>query len=81
MSAAGSLSTEPSVPTPTLKWTDWLSANAASGFINASQPWYPNGAPTDADGPVLTAMQPFGSQTPADALAQSAGAYKKSVGH
>ena len=81
LKATGSSSTEPAVPTPSLKWTDWLSANAASGFINASQPWYPNGAPTDADGPVLTAMQPFGSQTPADALSQSAGAYKKSVGH
>jgi raffinose/stachyose/melibiose transport system substrate-binding protein len=81
LKATGSSSTEPSVLTPSLKWTDWLSANASNGFINASQPWYPNGAPTDADGPVLTAMQPFGSQSPSDALSQSAAAYKKSVGH
>jgi raffinose/stachyose/melibiose transport system substrate-binding protein len=81
LKATGSSSTEPSVPTPALKWSDWLSANASNGFINASQPWYPNGAPTDADGPVLTAMQPFGSQSPSDALSQSAAAYKKSVGH
>jgi raffinose/stachyose/melibiose transport system substrate-binding protein len=81
LKATGSLSTEPSVPTPSLPWTDWLSANAANGFINASQPWYPNGASKEADGPVLTAMQPFGSQSPSDALAQAASAYKASEGH
>jgi raffinose/stachyose/melibiose transport system substrate-binding protein len=81
LKATGSSSTESAVTTPSLKWTDWLNSNASNGVINASQPWYPNGAPSAADGPVLQAMQPFGSQTPSDALSQSAAAYKKSVGH
>ena len=29
---------------------------------------------------MLTAMQPFGSQSPSDALAQAASAYKSTVG-
>jgi raffinose/stachyose/melibiose transport system substrate-binding protein len=81
LTATGSLSTEPSVPTPSLKWTGWLATNASNGYINATQPWYPNGANKEADGPVLTAMQPFGSQSPSDALSQSASAYRSSVGH
>jgi raffinose/stachyose/melibiose transport system substrate-binding protein len=81
LTATGSSSTEPAVPTPALKWSDWLQANAANGFINASQPWIPDGASSQAGGPVLTAMQPFGSQSTADALTQAAGAYKSTVGH
>jgi raffinose/stachyose/melibiose transport system substrate-binding protein len=81
LTATGSLSTEPSVATPTLKWTDWLSANASNGYVNSTQPWYPNGANQEAGGPVLESMQPFGSQSPTAALQQSAAAYKSSVGH
>ena len=81
LKATGSSSTEPAVPTPSLKWTDWLSSNAANGFVNASLPWVPNGASSDASGPVLTAMQPFGSQSTSAALTQSAAAYKSAVGH
>lgn len=81
LKATGSSSTEPTVATPALPWTSWLSANAANGFINASQPWLPNGASSDAGGPVLTAMQPFGSQSTSAALSQSAAAYKSAVGH
>ncbi|HWG22761.1 ABC transporter substrate-binding protein [Actinospica sp.] len=79
--ATGSISTEPSVPTPTLSWTDWLATNASTGYVNSSQPWIPDGASKEAGGPVLTAMQPFGSQSPSDALSQAAGAYKSTVGH
>jgi len=81
LKATGSLSTEPSVATPTLKWTDWLSANATNGYVNSTQPWTPDGANKEAGGPVLTAMQPFGSQAPGDALSQAASAYKSAVGH
>jgi raffinose/stachyose/melibiose transport system substrate-binding protein len=81
LKATGSSSTEPAVPTPSLSWTSWLAANSADGFINASQPWLPNGASSEAGGPVLTAMEPFGSQSTSAALTQAAGAYKSAVGH
>ena len=81
LKATGSSSTEAAVPTPSLSWTGWLTANASNGFINSSQPWYPDGANKEAGGPVLTSMQPFGSQSPSVALAQAASAYKSSVGH
>jgi raffinose/stachyose/melibiose transport system substrate-binding protein len=81
LTATGSSSTETAVPTPTLPWTDWLATNAANGYVNSSQPWYPDGANKEAGGPVLTAMQPFGSQAPSDALSQAASAYRSSVGH
>jgi raffinose/stachyose/melibiose transport system substrate-binding protein len=81
LTATGSISTEPSVPTPSLKWTDWLTSNAANGYVNSTQPWYPDGANKEAGGPVLTSMQPFGSQSPNAALTQAASAYRSSVGH
>ena len=81
LSATGSLSTEPAVSTPSLKWTDWLAANAANGYPNSTQPWIPTGAASNAGGPTLTAMQPFGSQGATAALSQSAAAYTKSLGH
>lgn len=77
--ATGSLSTEPAVPTPTLSWTDWLSAHVSEGYPNASQPWIPSGAASDAGGPDLSKMRPIGSQSPASALSQAADAYRKSV--
>jgi raffinose/stachyose/melibiose transport system substrate-binding protein len=80
LSATGSISTEPQVPTPSLKWTDWLTSNATDGFINSSQPWIPDGANKEAGGPVLTAMAPFGSQSATDALSQAAGAYTATIG-
>ena len=79
--ATGSLSTEPAVSTPALSWTDWLTAHVSQGYPSATQPWIPTGAPKSAGGPTLTAMQPFGSQSPADALAASAKAYHAAVGH
>lgn len=79
--ATGSLSTEPAVPTPALSWTDWLAANVANGYPSSTQPWIPTGAAKVAGGPTLTAMQPFGSQSPSDALSQAAGAYSKALGH
>jgi raffinose/stachyose/melibiose transport system substrate-binding protein len=78
--ATGSLSTETSVPTPALPWTDWLSSHVSEGYPNAELPWVPAGAPQDASGPILTAMQPFGSQSPTSALQQSASAFRSSVG-
>jgi raffinose/stachyose/melibiose transport system substrate-binding protein len=77
--ATGSLSTEPAVPTPTLSWTDWLSTHVSKGYPNASQPWIPSGAASDAGGPDLSKMQPIGSQSPTAALSQAADAYRKSV--
>jgi raffinose/stachyose/melibiose transport system substrate-binding protein len=81
LTATGSLSTEPAVSTPSLKWTDWLAANASNGYPNSTQPWIPSGAASNAGGPTLTAMQPFGSQGATAALSQSAAAYTKSIGH
>ena len=81
LKATGSSSTEPAVSTPSLPWADWLAANASNGYVNSSQPWIPDGASKEAGGPVLTAMQPFGSQSTSDALSQAASAYKSTVGH
>lgn len=81
LKATGSDSTEPSVPTPSLSWTDWLSAHAAQGFYYTTEPWVPSSAPTDASGPVLTSMQPFGSQSPTAALNQSATDYTAALKH
>lgn len=80
LTATGSSSTEPAVPTPSLKWSGWLEANSSKGFINSSQPWIPDGASKEAGGPVLESMQPFGSQSPSDALAQAAKAYTSTIG-
>ncbi|MEY9842599.1 ABC transporter substrate-binding protein [Streptacidiphilus sp. EB103A] len=72
----GSLSTEPTVPTPSLSWTDWLSSHVSQGYPNASQPWIPSSFPKIAGGPDLTKVQPIGPQPMADALKQSADAYR-----
>jgi raffinose/stachyose/melibiose transport system substrate-binding protein len=81
LKATGSVSTEPSVSTPSLSWTDWLSAHAAQGYPNTTEPWVPSSAPSDAGGPVLTSMQPFGSQSPTDALDKSATDYTAATKH
>lgn len=79
--ATGSVSTEPAVPTPSLKWSDWLSAHASQGFIGTTLPWLPptagNGNP--AGGPTLTDTQPFGSESLLSALDKSAKAYTAAV--
>jgi raffinose/stachyose/melibiose transport system substrate-binding protein len=80
LTATGSSSTEPAVPTPSLKWSDWLQVNSPKGFINSSQPWIPDGASKEAGGPVLESMAPFGSQSPSDALSQAAKAYTSTIG-
>ena len=81
LKATGSVSTEPAVPTPTLGWTDWLTAHASQGFIGTTVPWLPpsagNGNP--AGGPTLTNTKPFGSQSLTSALDQSAKAYTAAV--
>lgn len=81
LKATGSISTEPAVPTPSLSWTDWLSTHASQGFVNAEQPWTSTKFPTAAGDQDRTKMQPFGSQTPAQALKESADAYKSAAGH
>ncbi|MEY9863437.1 raffinose/stachyose/melibiose transport system substrate-binding protein [Catenulispora sp. GAS73] len=81
LKATGSISTEPSVPTPTLPWTDWLAAHASEGYPNVQQPWTSTKFPKVAGDIDRTKMQPFGSQTPADALKQAADAYKSAAGH
>ena len=81
LKATGSISTEPSVPTPALSWTDWLSKNASQGYVNAEAPWTSTKFPSEAGDIDRTKMQPFGSQTPAQALKTSADAYKSAAGH
>ena len=81
LKATGSISTEPSVPTPQLPWTDWLATHASQGYVNAEQPWTSTKFPKVAGDIDRTKMQPFGSQTPADALKQAADAYKSAAGH
>jgi raffinose/stachyose/melibiose transport system substrate-binding protein len=79
--ATGSLSTEPAVPTPKLSWTDWLSAHVGQAYPNATQVWLTGSHATNAGGPVLTDMQPFGSQSPTKALSDAAAAYSASAKH
>jgi raffinose/stachyose/melibiose transport system substrate-binding protein len=76
LKATGSLSAEPAVPTPSLSWTDWLTSHVSEGYPSASQPWIPSTFPKISGGPDLTKMQPIGSQSPTDALKQSADAYR-----
>ena len=77
--ATGSLSTETAVPTPSLKWTDWLSAHMSDAIPTLTVPWIPNGAPQDANQPNTTAMQPIGSLSPAAALQASEKDYQSVV--
>ncbi|MEV6116483.1 extracellular solute-binding protein [Streptomyces sp. NPDC052109] len=80
--ATGSISTEPDVPTPSLSWTDWLTANASKGYPNSTQPWIPtSGSSTHAGGPTLTEVKPFGSKSMTTALSEAAKAYTASVKH
>jgi len=71
VAATGSLSTETSVATPSLKWTQWLSANMSNAYDALTTPWAPNGAPTDATEPNTIEMQPIGSVPAAAALQDS----------
>jgi raffinose/stachyose/melibiose transport system substrate-binding protein len=75
--ATGSVSTEPAVPTPTLKWTDWLSTHASQGFIGTTLPWLPPsvGSGNPAGGPTLTETKPFGGKSLSSELDSSAKAY------
>jgi raffinose/stachyose/melibiose transport system substrate-binding protein len=79
--ATGSVSTEPAVPTPTLKWTDWLTTNASKGFIGTTLPWLPPSVGSDnpAGGPNLRDTQPFGNTSMSSALDNSAKAYTAAV--
>jgi raffinose/stachyose/melibiose transport system substrate-binding protein len=79
--ATGSISTEPTVPTPTLKWTDWLTSHASQGFIGTTLPWLPPsvGSGNPAGGPTLTDTKPFGNDSMSSALDKSAKAYTAAV--
>ena len=77
--ATGSLSTETSVPTPSLKWTGWLSAHTSNAYDALTTPWGPNGAPTNATEPDTIAMQPIGSVPAATELRDSANNYANAV--
>jgi raffinose/stachyose/melibiose transport system substrate-binding protein len=79
LQATGSLSTETSVPTPNLKWTDWLSAHLSNAIPTLTVPWIPNGAPPDANQPNTVAMQPIGNLSPAAALQASEKDYQSAV--
>ena len=77
--ATGSLSTETSVPTPSLKWTGWLSTHMSNAYDALTTPWAPNGAPTDATEPNTTVMQPIGSVPAATELKDSTKDYLNAV--
>jgi raffinose/stachyose/melibiose transport system substrate-binding protein len=77
--ATGSLSTETSVPTPTLSWTDWLASHASDAYPTLTTPWGPNGALPDATEPSMQAMLPIGSLSPTAALQTSEKDYKSAV--
>jgi raffinose/stachyose/melibiose transport system substrate-binding protein len=75
----GSLSTETSVPTPTLSWTSWLSAHMSDSYAALGSLWVPAAAAVGASEPDTTVMQPIGSVSAAAELQTSAQNYTKSV--
>ena len=77
--ATGSLSTETSVATPSLKWTGWLSTHMSTAYDALTTPWAPNGAPTNASEPDTIAMQPIGSVPAATELEDSANNYANAI--
>jgi raffinose/stachyose/melibiose transport system substrate-binding protein len=81
LKATGSVSMQPSVPTPKLKWTDWLSSNASQGFPGTTLPWLPPtvGSDNPAGGPTLREDVPFGPKSMSSALEDSAKAYTSSA--
>jgi raffinose/stachyose/melibiose transport system substrate-binding protein len=77
--ATGSLSTETSVPTPTLSWTSWLSAHISDSYSALGSLWVPSGAADGASEPDTTLMAPIGNVSATAELATSAQNYTKSV--
>jgi raffinose/stachyose/melibiose transport system substrate-binding protein len=77
--ATGSLSTETSVPTPTLSWTSWLSAHMGTSYQALTSIWVPTGAADGASEPDTILMQPIGTVSAAGELKTSAQNYTKSV--
>ncbi|MBO0882708.1 MAG: extracellular solute-binding protein, partial [Mycobacterium sp.] len=68
LQATGSVSIQPGQAAHGLPWMDWLNANQANAFASLQGPWIPTGAATDAAGPDLTKMVPFGHQAVKAAL-------------
>lgn len=77
--ATGSFSTQPGLQAKGLPWMDWLNAHQADAIPAPQGVWVPSGAATDAGGPDLTKMVPFGKKSVADALASAAKDYRKAV--
>jgi raffinose/stachyose/melibiose transport system substrate-binding protein len=77
--ATGSLSTQTSVPTPTLKWTDWLTSHMSTSYPALTPPWTPAGAPKDAPEPDTTQMAPIGPTSASNELKDAAKDYKNAV--
>jgi raffinose/stachyose/melibiose transport system substrate-binding protein len=77
--ATGSLSTETSVPTPTLSWTSWLSAHISDSYSALGSLWVPTGAADGASEPDTTLMAPIGNVPATAELQTSAQNYTKSV--
>lgn len=79
LQVTGSFSTQPGQQAKGLPWMDWLNAHQATAIPSPQGVWVPTGAATDAAGPDLTKMVPFGSKSVDDALASSAHDYRKAV--
>lgn len=77
--ATGSLSTEPSVPTPSLSWATWLSENMTNSYPALTSLWVPSGAADGAGEPDTILMQPIGHVSAADELQTSAKNYTKAL--
>jgi raffinose/stachyose/melibiose transport system substrate-binding protein len=75
----GSLSTETSVPTPTLSWTSWLSTHTSDTYSALGSLWVPSGAADGASEPDTTLIAPIGDVSATSELRTSAQNYTKSV--
>lgn len=80
LTATGSVSTQPGLSAASLPWMSWQNQHASTAFSFVGNIWAPNGASPDASRPDLSKMQPFGSRTPQQALAESANAYRQARG-
>ncbi|MFB7109470.1 ABC transporter substrate-binding protein [Streptomyces sp. NPDC056291] len=80
LASTGSISTQPALKNTDLPWMDWLNSHMDDAFPQLTTPWYPAGAPLDAQGPDIYKLAPIGKDSVDTILARSASAYRKSVG-
>lgn len=77
--ATGSLSTETSVATPSLSWTDWLSTHMGTSYAALASLWVSPSAADGASEPDTTRTAPIGNVSWATELKNDAAEYTKSV--